>query len=106
MKTEIVYTTPCAITIHFSETCDLDSAYYRERFKTLKDAINAAEFIFYNVYPVTAKKITIWDTNTGEILAECFPDDVEDPNEEDYNDWDYNEDMGYDPYMGCYTDDC
>jgi hypothetical protein len=21
-------------------------------------------------------------------------------------DWDYNEDMGYDPYMGCYTDDC
>ena len=21
-------------------------------------------------------------------------------------DWGYNEDMGFDPYMGCYTDDC
>ena len=27
--------------------------------------------------------------------------------EPDYDcDWGYNEDMGYDPYMGCYTDDC
>ena len=35
----------------------------------------------------------------GEIVAEVAePDD--DP------DWDYNEDMGYDPYLGCYTDDC
>ena len=21
-------------------------------------------------------------------------------------DWGYNEDMGFDPYLGCYTDDC
>ena len=21
-------------------------------------------------------------------------------------DWGYDEDMGFDPYMGCYTDDC
>lgn len=26
----------------------------------------------------------------------------EDPDE----DWGYNEDMGFDPYLGCYTDDC
>ena len=29
--------------------------------------------------------------------------------EEDENpdeDWGYNEDMGFDPYLGCYTDDC
>lgn len=29
-------------------------------------------------------------------------EDEEDPNE----DWGYNEDMGFDPYLGCYTDDC
>ena len=43
------------------------------------------------------------------ICSECWgkEDDVleedwwgDDPN------WGYNEDMGYDPYMGCYTDDC
>ena len=27
--------------------------------------------------------------------------------EEDFDcDWGYNEDMGFDPYMGCYSDDC
>ena len=35
--------------------------------------------------------------------AECVPEKSSDDN---CGDWDYNEDMGYDPYMGCYTDDC
>ena len=26
--------------------------------------------------------------------------------EEIFDDWGYNEDEGYDPYLGCYTDDC
>lgn len=31
----------------------------------------------------------------------------EDDEEENYDcDWGYNEDMGYDPYEGCYTWDC
>ena len=25
---------------------------------------------------------------------------------EEWDDWGYNEDEGYDPYLGCYTDDC
>lgn len=29
----------------------------------------------------------------------------EDPISDYYEDWD-NLDMGFDPYMGCYTDDC
>ena len=42
------------------------------------------------------------------ICPDCqksiFGDDEED---EDYDpDWDYNEDMGYDPYLGAYSDDC
>lgn len=51
----------------------------------------------------------ICDWNTGEIVAT-----IEQEHEPDYSiyerqldcDWGYNEDMGYDPYMGCYTDDC
>ena len=42
----------------------------------------------------------ICDFDTGEVVAT-----IEHEQEPD-NDWDYNEDMGFDPYMGCYTDDC
>ena len=62
----------------------------------LQNAVDFAELIF--------------DANTGEILAECTPDpDYEESDFENENydsDWGYNEDMGFDPYMGCYTDDC
>ena len=47
---------------------------------------------------VGADHAAIWDTETLEIL--------EDMASEEAGDWDYNEDMGFDPYMGCYTDDC
>ena len=46
-----------------------------------------------------ASTVLVIDMDTGEVVAEAAePDD--DP------DWGYNEDCGYDPYMGCYTDDC
>ena len=60
-------------------------------------------------------KITFIDTNTGELLLECsrtvagptaIADDDDDDDDYDPEDWGYNEDMGYDPYLGCYTDDC
>ena len=47
-----------------------------------------------------------WDKEL-ETLVKCheaFP--FSDDDEEDEPDWDYNEDMGFDPYLGCYTDDC
>ena len=34
------------------------------------------------------------------------PYDVAADLEDEWKDWNYNEDMGFDPYMGCYTDDC
>ena len=42
--------------------------------------------------------VDVLDMDTGEIIAE-------------YNRWDYEPDdiddeCGFDPYMGCYTDDC
>ena len=45
-----------------------------------------------------ADAIFVTDMDTGEIV--CDLDLDPDP------DWGFNEDMGYDPYMGCYTDDC
>lgn len=46
-----------------------------------------------------ASTVLVLDLDTGEVVAEAAePDD--DP------DWDCDEDMGFDPYLGCYTDDC
>jgi len=45
----------------------------------------------------------ICDWDTGEVVATI---EREDEDEEGDPDWGYNEDMGFDPYMGCYTDDC
>ena len=41
-----------------------------------------------------------WNGMFGQ--AEDEAEEEEDPDE----DWGYNEDMGFDPYLGCYTDDC
>ena len=46
--------------------------------------------------------VAVIDMDTGEVLwngvdAEEYDDDP---------DWGFNEDEGFDPYMGCYTDDC
>lgn len=100
MKTEIVYATECAMTVYFDTDSDFASADWREHFRTLADAIACAENILDT--QVYSTRIVIWDAHTGEVLAECSPDPVE-----EYDlDWDYNEDMGFDPYMGCYSDDC
>lgn len=100
MKTEIMYATECAITVYFNHDSEFSSADWREHFRTLAEAIFYAESILDT--QGDAERIVIWDAHTGEVLAECSPDPVED----DDCDWGYNEDMGFDPYMGCYSDDC
>lgn len=52
----------------------------------------------------------VWD-ETREVVEEFDPEDLEytEPDEDD--EWDYeepewNEDEGFDPYEGCYTGDC
>ena len=74
------------------------------------DAMRAwAESIFDNKNTVFQKgaivKIIFTDAETAEILLICENDEAEN-DDEPFEDWDYNEDMGYDPYLGCYTDDC
>lgn len=106
MICEITYSTRCQATI---VDCLGDHWTYGNEFKTLQEAIDWVTFVIDDgvglIQPDAIKGAFICDCNTGELLAECRPDDVEDSNE-DYGDWDYNEDMGFDPYMGCYSDDC
>ena len=70
-----------------------------------------------------ALSAVIWDGDTGEVYATCWWDEESIP-EEDYGpqdielddnywddgcpveDWGYNEDEGFDPYLGEYTWDC
>lgn len=110
MKTEICYGSHFEILINTTD----------ERFSfdfgsgTLGQAIQWAELVFeghHELLRATAiKEIIICDAHTGEILAECTPDSDNEESifeNENYDpDWGYNEDMGFDPYMGCYTDDC
>lgn len=48
-----------------------------------------------------ASEIYVVDMDTGEVVA-LVNEETNPPCACDY----YNEDMGFDPYMGCYTDDC
>lgn len=92
------FATSYSITFHSDE-----SEYDVENFGSLDDAIAyAQEEIDVRQQATFA---TIWDSNTGEVYASCSWDDESIP-EEDYGDWDYNEDEGFDPYLGQYTWDC
>lgn len=70
MEVKILYYTDCAITIHFCEGCELASAEWGGRFTNLQDAIDMSKYILRYVYPHSAIDVTVWDTNTGELLAE------------------------------------
>lgn len=90
-------------------------------YSTIDAAVAAAE----NEIDVRQQAIGahILDTETGEIYVTCYWDDESTP-EEDYGpqdiewddhywddgcpveDWGYNEDEGFDPYLGEYTFDC
>ena len=102
-----------SITFHSDE-----SEYDVENFGSLDAAIAyAQEEIDVRCQAIFA---IIWDSNTGEVYASCSWDDESIP-EEDYpdydednywddgcpvEDWGYNEDEGFDPYLGEYTWDC
>lgn len=69
-----------------------DSTEFNTLFQMSKDIINEMEEI---------EAVYIIDSDTGELLAECKPE------VDDYHDWDNcDNDCGFDPYLGCYTDDC
>lgn len=89
-------------TVYGDFTCQMRSC-------TLQNVINFCEMIFNNATPSECNlisKIIICDHHTGEIVAECEPSPVCEETSSPNEDCNYNEDMGFDPYLGCYTDDC
>ena len=112
MKTTLHYSTfvtlsvyGCGITANVDLGC-----------KPLNEVLDYIEHIFNDDTIFCGKFVThvvATDSKTGELIAECVPDkevnnDVESwpTPEEIFDDWNYNEDMGFDPYLGCYSDDC
>lgn len=75
MSIKILYTTDCAITIHFKEGYNLYSADWGQRYTNLQDAIDMSKYILRYVYPYSATGIVICDANTGEVLAEIERDE-------------------------------
>jgi hypothetical protein len=88
------FATSYSITFHGTISYDVES------FGSLDDALAFAEEEIDVRQQATFA--TIWDSNTGEVYATCAADS----NTDDDVDWDYNEDEGYDPYLGEYTYDC
>ena len=75
-------------------------------YSTIDAAVAAAE----NKIDVRQQAIGahILDTETGEIYVTCYWEDESVPEEDcgAWDDWGYNEDEGFDPYLGEYTFDC
>lgn len=84
----------CSVTL-----CNEDDGMYDA--PTTFEDINAALAYCEEEIDVRQQAIfaTIWDTNTGEIYAECGWDG-ETP-EENYPEWDDVDESNYDPYLGC-----
>lgn len=95
------FATSYSITFHSDE-----NKYDVENFGSLDAAIAyAQEEIDVRCQATFA---SIWDVNTGELAATCWWDDESVPEEDcgAWDDWGYNEDEGFDPYLGEYTWDC
>ena len=75
MNVKILYSTDCAVTIHFYEGHKLASAEWGRHYTNLQDAIDMSKYILQYIYPHSAKDTVIWDANTGEVLAEIERDE-------------------------------
>jgi len=80
---------------------------------TLESALEYVNHIFNDSTMFRAERVShvhIINSLTGELIATCEPDSLTDKYQ--YDNWReddgilYDEDMGFDPYLGCYSDDC
>ena len=102
MKTTLHYSTFMTLSVHaLGMVAEIDLGC-----KPLDAVLKYVDDIFENntmFHSDCIEKVFVLDSKTGELIAECTPEKSSD---DDYGDWDYNEDMGFDPYLGCCTDDC
>ena len=106
MKTTLHYSTFMTLCVH---ACGMIATVSMDC-KPLEDVLQFVEAIFNDetfFHGDSVESIHVIDSKTGELIAECEPNTESGPTAiNDWSNWDYNEDMGYDPYLGCYTDDC
>ena len=102
MKTTLHYSTFMTLYVYacgMTATVDMEC-------KPLDEVLDFVQDIFKDntfFHGDSVEQVCVIDSKTGELIAECVPEKAFD---DAYDDWAYNEDMGYDPYLGCYTDDC
>lgn len=110
MKTTLHYSTHMTLCVHsLGLTANIDLGC-----KTLADTLEYVDCIFNDATMFRRECVDcvhIIDSNTGELIAECEPDQPQDDEvwpspEEIFEDWGYNEDEGFNPYEGCYDYDC
>ena len=111
MKTTLHYSTFMTLYVYaYGMTAMIDLGC-----KSLEDTLDFVQHIFDDdtfIHGETVDTIHVIDSKTGELIAECEPDKEANDSEswptpeEIFDDWGYNEDEGFDPYLGCYTDDC
>ena len=90
-------------------SCDIHTAEGWESIALFSDKVSfesmgafiGAEFECGNSLCAPCDGIRVVDLTTGEIVLEAEVDDAE-----DYEPTDIDDDCGYDPYLGCFTDDC
>lgn len=108
MTTTIYYGS--SFTIHVYDEYD-NCITYDFTNSTLGEALKEFDMIVKNMHPLIRGEhvdhMLITDMGTGEILAECATNRSDDLNDEpdDWNDEPYDLEMGFDPYLGCYSDD-
>ena len=112
MTTTLYYSTATTLYVH---ACGM-TATIEMGHKQLNEVLDFVQHIYDDdtfIHGDSVESIQVVDTNTGELLADCVPDkEINNDTEswptpkEIFDDWGYNEDMGYDPYLGCYSDDC
>lgn len=102
MKTTLHYSTFIILSVHaLGMRADLDMGC-----KPLSEIVDYAEHIFNDdtmFHGENVERVVAIDSKTGELIAE-FTNDRDDSFDD--SDWNYDEDMGFDPYEGGYTYDC
>lgn len=107
MKTELTYSTKISayITSVRGNVFQCDFFPYATLDECKRWAKNALDDNLMEIPAQLISKISFCDANTAELLMTCERDE-EEAKAEDPLEWNFDEDLGFDPYLGEYTYDC
>lgn len=107
MKTELTYSTKISayITSVRGNVFQYDFFHYATLDECKRWAKNALDDNLMEIPAQLISKISFCDANTAELLMTCERDE-EEAKAEDPLEWNFDEDLGFDPYLGEYTYDC